>query len=193
VPLPPGGGNFTNDPAFVNLPDGDLHLQSTSPCINSGNNDFISLATDLDGNPRIVAGAVDVGAYEYQTPGSVISYAWLEQYGLPTDGSADYSDLDGTGMNDYQKWIAGLNPTNASSVLVMWPPVINTNSPDGTVSWQSVSNRSYNLERDTNLSAQPAFSIIQSNIPGSLFGTNSYVDTNAPGPGPYFYRVGVQR
>ena len=42
----------------------------------------------------------------------------------------DTADLDGTGFNVYQDWIAGLNPTNALSVLAMLPPVP-TNNPAG--------------------------------------------------------------
>jgi hypothetical protein len=192
TPPPPGPGNITNEPVFVNLANGDFHLQSNSPCINSGNNAYVTSATDLDGNPRIRGGTVDIGAYEYQTPTSVLSYAWAQQYGLPTDGSVDYADLDGTGFTVYQDWIAGLNPTNALSVLAMLPPAP-TNSPTAlVVTWQSVSNRTYFLQSSTNLGAQPAFSTIHSNIVGQT-GTTSYTDTNAVGNGPFFYRVGVQQ
>lgn len=194
TPTPSANGlnNITNDPLFINSTAGNLRLQNNSPCINSGFN-LSATPSDLDWKPRVVGGTVDMGAYEFQMPQSVLSYAWLEQYGLPTDGSVDFLDLDGTGMNDYQKWIAGLNPTNAASVLMMLPPTTSANSPGVMVSWLSVNNRNYDLERATNLSAQPAFSIIQSNIPGSLIGTNTYADTNAVGERLYLYRVSVQR
>ena len=133
---------------------------------------------------------MDIGAYEYQTPTSVISYAWLQQYGLPTDGSADFIDSDGSGMNNWQDWIAGTNPTNALSVLKMLAP---SNSITGImVSWESVSNRTYYLQRSTNLLLLPEFSSIQSNIVGQS-GITTFTDTNANGSGPYFYRVGVQQ
>lgn len=194
IPLPSSGFfNFTNAPLFVSISGtgGNLHLQSNSPCINAGNNAYVASTTDLDGNPRIVGGAVDAGAYEYQAPSSVISYAYLQQYGLPTDGTEDFVDLDGTGFNVYQDWIAGLNPTNAASVLVMLPPAATNNAAGITVSWESVSGISYNLQRSTNLAAQPAFSTIQTNIIGQA-GTTSYSDTTATNYVPYFYRVDVQ-
>ncbi len=111
TPQPSGGfGNFTNAPLLVDLGGGDLHLQSNSPCINAGRNACVSIATDLDRQPRISGGTVDVGAYEFQLPLSVISYAWLQSYGLPTDGTADYLDSDSDGMNNWQEWIAGTMP-----------------------------------------------------------------------------------
>ena len=53
------------DPLFVG--NGDYHLTASSPCINAGDNDAPDLpTTDKDGNPRIMDGTVDMGAYEYQ-------------------------------------------------------------------------------------------------------------------------------
>jgi hypothetical protein len=91
-------------------------------------------------------------------------------------------------MNNWQKWIAGLNPTNTSSVLVMASPAPTNNSSGIIVTWQSVTNRTYFLVRSTNL---PAFWPIQSNIAGQL-GITSYIDITATNGSPYFYRVGVQ-
>ncbi len=188
--LPTNGlWNITSAPLFVNLVGGNYHLQSTFPSINSGNNAYIRATTDLDGNPRIVGGTVDIGAYEYQTPTSVISYAYLQQYGLPTDGSEDFADLDGSGFSIYQDWAAGLNPTNSASVLAMVIPTVATNDVAGIkVTWQSVSGILYNLQRSTNLSSP--FTTIQSNITGQS-GTTSYTDATATGNVPYFYRVSV--
>ena len=184
-------GNIIGSPLFVNEAASDFHLQSNSPCINAANNSYVTNGTDFEGNPRIVGGTVDIGCYEYQTPVSQISYAWLQQFGLPINTNTDTADPDHDGMNNYQEWIAGTNPTNALSVLAMLQPVP-TNSPTGlVVSWESVNNRTYFLQTSTNLAAQPAFTTVQSNIVG-LVGTTSYTDTNAVGPGPYFYRVGVQ-
>jgi hypothetical protein len=178
--------NFTNAPQFVNEAAGDFRLQSNSPCINAGNNGDVSVTNDFAGNPRIAGGTVDVGAYEYQTPASVLSYVWAQQYGLPTDGSADFLDPDGDGMNNWQEWKAGTYPTNAASVLRLAPP---SNSVSGlVVTWQSVTNVTYYLQRSTSL---PAFASTQSNLVGQA-GTTSYTDSTATNGGPYFYRVGVQ-
>jgi hypothetical protein len=181
------GAGITNAPLLVGPADGNFHLQSNSPCINSGNNAYVSTATDLDGNPRIAGGTVDVGAYEYQSPSSILSYAWAQQFGLPTDGLADAADTDSDGMSNFAEWKAGTVPTNAASVLQLAAP---SNSLSGiTVTWQSVTNITYYLQRSSDLTAP--FSGVQSNIVGQT-GTTSYTDITATNNLPYFYRVGVQ-
>jgi hypothetical protein len=189
-PLPTSGsGNITDAPLFVDQAGGNLRLQSNSPCINAGNNAYAVGSADLDGRPRIVDGTVEIGAYEFQPDVSGQFLGWLQQYGLPTDGSADYADSDNDLLNNWQEWMAGTVPTDASSALRM----LNTTNDVSRVivTWQSVGNRTYFLERATNLAAAPPFTLLASNIVGQA-GTTSFADTNAIGHGPIFYRVGVQ-
>lgn len=183
-----GAGNITLPPLFRDLVAKDLHLQSSSPCINAGNNAYVTNLFDLDGNPRIALGTVDMGAYEFQGSGSLISYAWLQQYGLPMDGSADNADLDGDGLCNWQEWRCGTCPTNAASLLRMISAV-----PSGrniTVSWQSVAGVNYILERGTNTVLPLQFKRIAAGLRG-VTGTTSYTDTNATVYPQIFYRVGV--
>jgi hypothetical protein len=107
TPLPGLWPNIGSAPLFVDPVNGDFHLQPTSPCVNAGNNRLAAGDNDLDGNPRIVGETVDIGAYESQQPLSLISQAWLQQYGLATDGSDDFVDTDGDGMNSWQEWVCG--------------------------------------------------------------------------------------
>jgi hypothetical protein len=189
TPLAAGPGNFTNAPMFIDEASGNFRLQTNSPCINAGNDLLAIGSVDLDGSPRIVRGTIDVGAYESQVFASLISYAWLQQYGLPTDGSADALDPDGDGMNNWQEWIAGTVPTNAASVLKMLSP--SKNASGLQLTWQSVTAKTYFLQRSTNLAVQPLFLTIQSNLFGQT-NTTAFTDSGATNQTPYFYRVGVQ-
>jgi PKD repeat protein len=55
----------TNDFGFIDTSNNNYRLLETSPCIDSGSNIYVTSNWDLDGNPRIIDGIVDMGAYEY--------------------------------------------------------------------------------------------------------------------------------
>jgi hypothetical protein len=82
-----GQGNIDADPCFVkegyrddnDTPadanddfwvEGDYHLRAGSPCVNSGDPNFVAEPneTDIDGQPRVLYGRVDIGADEFELP-----------------------------------------------------------------------------------------------------------------------------
>jgi hypothetical protein len=91
-------------------------------------------------------------------------------------------------MNNWQEWVAGTNPTNAESAF----RILSVGSSDAgvAVSWQSITDRSYYLQRSTDIGGTPGFITVATNIVG-LTNTTTYVDSNAIGSGPFFYRIGI--
>ncbi|MBN1488621.1 MAG: hypothetical protein JXA69_01785 [Phycisphaerae bacterium] len=67
------GTNFSADPEFLDPdgedadPDNDFYLTWESPCLNTGDPSFTpaQYETDIEGDPRVVYGRVDVGMDEY--------------------------------------------------------------------------------------------------------------------------------
>jgi uncharacterized protein (TIGR03437 family) len=104
-------GNISADPLFISPGTGNYRLLPGSPAIDAGLNSAPGLtATDLDGLPRIVAGAggaavIDMGAYEFPGPallgisGSSLSFG-NEQVG--NTGSNQTISVSNTGtVNGY--------------------------------------------------------------------------------------------
>ncbi len=71
-PVPAGAydvGVVTNVPGFVNYLAGNYRLTGSSPCINKGLfRTWMTGAVDLEGAPRIIGKAVDMGAFESPPP-----------------------------------------------------------------------------------------------------------------------------
>jgi len=80
-------------------------------------------------------GVKEANAYEFERGAGGLFIGWLQQYGLPTDGSTGYADTDGDGLNNWQEWRCGTDPTNALSVLRLLAAA--AVGSDVMVSWQS--------------------------------------------------------
>jgi len=91
-------------------------------------------------------------------------------------------------MNNSQEWIAGTDPTGATSALRLLTPVF---TPPGLLlRWSSDANHAYFVERASSLALPITFSLLRTNVPG-LPGSTSFIDTTAPSAGAAFYRVGT--
>jgi hypothetical protein len=189
TPMPTNGvGNITNAPQFVNYAGGDLRLLGISPCIDAGGNGNVFTSVDLAGHPRIMRGTVDMGAYEFQGTNAIVFYAWVHHHGIIIDGTTDYDDPDGDGMNNWQEWFCYTCPTNALSVL----RVVSAEWVDAyiAVRWQSAPGKNYFVERSTNLTS--SFTVLVTNFPASMSDKTLYTDSHVQGRGPFFYRVGIK-
>lgn len=173
----------------MNLAAGDLRLQSNSPCINAGRNDAVNGGTDLHGSPRIANGTVDMGAYEFQSPTSAISYSWLQRYGFADDGSSDFADPDSDQMNNYQEWRCQTDPTNSLSLFRMLAPLVT--STNVVVRWESVPKVNYVVERSLDSGGPLSFTAIGTNIIAEAAVT-AHTSTNRPSERASFYRVSVR-
>jgi hypothetical protein len=109
----PGVDNIDLDPLFVQPGTDNLRLLIGSPCVNAGDNDALppGVVTDIDGNPRIQGGVVDMGAYECEFDAEA--------------AAAGDSDLDNGEFVILVPTGGEMDPLETAAVLVM-----NTSGPD---------------------------------------------------------------
>jgi hypothetical protein len=77
-----GPGTIYGNPKLAGFVDGDYHITAGSPCIDSGTRSGGTggyFAVDFEGDPRIAAGAVDIGADEF--------FCHLYLTGVPAPGA----------------------------------------------------------------------------------------------------------
>ncbi|MCA9310959.1 MAG: hypothetical protein KDA21_07125, partial [Phycisphaerales bacterium] len=126
-----GTGNINNDPQFedadgpdniVGTPDDNLHLMSTSPCIDTGDNVVLLgpplSGKDLSGDERNIYENPDMGAYEFRCPGDtdgdgVVTFsdlndlldAWGQTNVTAAEGDTDFDgDVDFADLNTLLEW-----------------------------------------------------------------------------------------
>ena len=125
TPDPGGMGNITNDPQFVDAAVSNFHLRASSPCIDRGTNLYEQGTTDLDGNPRIVNGCVDMGAYEYQGAEPTPSNYWGWAAAI-TNGLTNYADCaTGDGYPNLLKYATGGSATVPDGLARLEPGLAN--------------------------------------------------------------------
>jgi N-acetylneuraminic acid mutarotase len=121
---------------------------------------------------------------------------WRAQYfggdGTTTNAqSCATADPDGDGLTNQQEFLAGTNPNDPSSSMHMLPaPAAAQTNSTFAVQWQSVAGKFYVMERSTNL-VNGFDATLKTHIPATP-PINSETDTNAVGPGPWFYRVRLE-
>jgi hypothetical protein len=115
----PGVGNIDADPCFVEpgywdanglWVEGDYHLLPDSPCIDAGDPDNMAGPdeTDLDGNPRVIGGRIDMGACEFFGP---LYYVDDDAPNDPGPGDPQVSDPleNGTAAHPFDTIQEGIN------------------------------------------------------------------------------------
>jgi len=130
-----GEGNICgdgNDPNFFDADANDFHLNPDSPCIDAGdpNGDY-SGQSDIDGEPRIMRGRVDMGADEFLRVHNVTKNTWYIHIQDAIDDANDAneaSDIIEVYPDIYNETIDfnGISCTLTSVDLIDWDVVANT-------------------------------------------------------------------
>ena len=134
-----GEGNVSSYPYFVDRYNGDYSLLPRSPCIDAGDPGYAPQPgeTDIDDNPRVVGGRVDMGACE-----AAVKSPDTDSDGLPDDWEIDNlgdlsfgpdDDSDGDGITNQGEYELGTNPNVDSRTIYVSAANMGDPLADGSI------------------------------------------------------------
>jgi hypothetical protein len=132
VTAPNTATNQSAAPLFVDAAGDDLHEAAGSPTIDAGATDPANGATDLDGNPRTIGPATDIGAYEFIPPPTCNPLGTATAFGRPITIQLQCSDPVGAPLT-YAIVGAPAHGTlslTAATGLVLYTPAPGYSGPD---------------------------------------------------------------
>ena len=157
---------------------GDFHLLSNSPCINVGNNASVVGGTDLDGNPRLIGSAVDMGAYEYQS--IVVSPPTISMQPTNNNVSPNGSvtlNVSATGSGLSYQW--RLNGTNISGATLASYTITNVTATNVGVYTVVVSNAGGSVTSQAAIVGTTAIQMFVGVIVNGPLGTNYLIQATS--------------
>jgi sugar lactone lactonase YvrE len=136
---------------------------------------------------RTLTGLITLSSRTNSYYGDGIPDSWrLRYFGtIYNELSVSNANADGTSMNNWQKYLAGLDPTDPTSVLNEgFDQTVAQSSQDHVLYWPSVSGQTYIIERSPTL-FPPQWTTISTNI-----GSGSYMEIHdSTGGGKAYYEV----
>mgnify|MGYP001765270690 CR=1 FL=1 len=175
APHPGGTGNIDADPQFAGA--GNYRLQATSPCIDAGDNSAVAWDEDLDGNQRIVYGAVDMGVYEAQLAGAG---TWFNAI---TNGlTGDLDCAAGDGVPNLLKYATGGSPRISDDMMLVGglpggagPMLTFNRNPNAT-------DVRYVVESADRMADEAAWRGVATNVGGSWLGATNVEESGTGNP-----------
>jgi uncharacterized repeat protein (TIGR01451 family) len=125
--------NISVDPQFADPANYDLHVLGTSPVIDAGNSLVADLPLyDMDGDPRILGAAVDIGADETTTAYQIsIDKSAVPTAGVTIDEIITYTlYLANNGLSS----AAGVQVTDTLPADTTWDGYLSTTTGEATIS-----------------------------------------------------------
>lgn len=196
------GSVVLGDPASIGIQSFELKASSPptytlTPTINGA----LATVRSVDGAPGSGSN-IPVSGFNAATRGKVVRVdlainpptdpyeTWAAGFfgNAASPNAARTADPDGDGLTNEQEYLAGTNPTEATSSLRLLTITVNPGQNQVTIDWQSASNKNYRIEAASSVTGPWA----EVGSPVSSAGNTMQASLNrAPSSDQQYYRVRV--